>query len=96
MFNPMVNKVSLKFLFPIVSARDVADQVLDAILWGRDEIIIPYHLKFLGFLKDYVLPSSFTEWMLFQVSGRRPLDAFQKEPDEISVEKRRKHPQTTY
>jgi short-subunit dehydrogenase len=96
MFNPMVNRVSLKFLLPIVSPRYVADQVLDAIEWRRNEVILPYHLKYIGFISDFILPQWLSDWFLFQVSGRRPLDAFSKESEENSRDKRRKHLHTAH
>ncbi|UJR27710.1 hypothetical protein I4U23_008987 [Adineta vaga] len=94
MFNPVINHVSLKSLLPIVSARYVAKEVLDAIEWQRNEIILPYHLKYVGLINDFLLPQWFSEWFLFKVSGRRPLDAFNKDNDENIREKRRKNLQT--
>jgi hypothetical protein len=91
MFNPMINRVSLKLLLPIVSPRHVANQVLDAIEWHRNEIILPYHLKYVGFMTDYFLPEWLSEWILFQVSGRRPLDAFNTDIEENTGERKRKH-----
>jgi hypothetical protein len=96
MFNPMINRVSLKILFPIISPRYVASQVLDAIEWKRNELILPYHLKYIGFITDYVLPEWLYEWLLFQVSGRRPLDAFNKDNEEDSREKKRKSLHSTH
>lgn len=96
MFNPMVQHVALKSLVPIVSPRYAAIQILNAIEWNRNEIILPYHLKYIGFLNDYILPQWLSEWFLFQVSGRRPLDTFNKDNDEIIHEKKRKHLHTNH
>jgi hypothetical protein len=38
-------------------------------------------------MTDYFLP----EWILFQVSGRRPLDAFNTDIEENAGERKRKH-----
>jgi retinol dehydrogenase-10 len=96
MFNPMVNRVSLKLLVPIVSPRYAATQVLDAIEWQRDEVILPYHLKYIGFIHDFILPKWLSQWFLFQVSGRQPLDAFIKDNEENHREKKRKHLHTVH
>jgi hypothetical protein len=96
MFNPMVNHVSLKILLPIVSPRYAANQVLDAIEWNRNEIILPYHLKYIGFIHDFILPAWFSEWLMFQVSGRRPLDAFHRDNEENIRERKRKNLHTVH
>jgi short-subunit dehydrogenase len=96
MFNPMVNRVSLKLLLPIVSPRYAANQVLDAIEWNRNEVILPYHLKYIGLINDFLLPKWFSEWLLFHVSGRQPLDAFNKDNEEIIRERKRKHLHTAH
>lgn len=90
MFNPVINHVSLKFLFPIVSPRDVAQKVLDAIAWRRNEIILPYHLKYLGLINDFILPQWLSDWVTFQISGKRPLDLFNRDTEENTHERRRK------
>ncbi|CAF1011669.1 unnamed protein product [Adineta steineri] len=94
MFNPMLTQISLKFIVPIISPHYVAKQVLDAIEWRRNEVILPYHLKYIGFINDYLLPAWFSEWFLFQVSGKRPLDAFNKDNEEDTRERRRKQVNT--
>ena len=94
MFNPLTNHVLLQSVVPIISPRYVAKQILDAIEWRRDEIILPYHLKYIAFIADYILPRWLTEWFLFKVSGRRPLDAFHKDNEELTREKRKRHAQT--
>ncbi|CAF0748371.1 unnamed protein product [Rotaria sordida] len=96
MFNPLVNHVSLKFLLPVVSPRYAANQVLEAIVWRRNEVILPYHLKYIGIINDFLLPEWLSEWLLYQVSGRRPLDTFHRDNDENTREKRRKHLYTTH
>lgn len=78
MFQPMINRVALQSLFPVVCPRYVAQQTLDAIEWNRDEIILPYTMKYAGFISDYLVPQWVAEWLLFKVSGRRPLDAFHR------------------
>ncbi len=79
MFNPMIDRVSLKVLLPIVSPRYAAKQVLDALEWNYKEVILPYHMKYIGLMNDFLLPEWLSEWFLFQVSGRRPLDAFNRD-----------------
>ncbi|CAF1582375.1 unnamed protein product [Rotaria magnacalcarata] len=91
MFNPLVSRVSFKLLFPIVSPSYAAEQILDAITWNRKEIILPYHLKYIGLINDMFLPQWLSEWLLFKISGRRPLDTFQKEQDESFRDKKRKN-----
>ncbi len=91
MFNSMVNHVSLKSLIPVISPRYAANQVLDAIEWNRDEIILPYRLKYIALISDYLLPKWLSEWFLFQVSGRRPLDAFNRDNEENLRERKRKN-----
>ncbi|CAF1311878.1 unnamed protein product [Adineta ricciae] len=94
MFNPLTNHVLLQSVVPIISPRYVAKQILDAIEWRRDEVILPYRLKYIAFIADYILPRWLTEWLVFKVSGRRPLDAFHKDNEEHTREKRKKHAQT--
>lgn len=77
----MVNRVALQSLFPVVCPRYAAQQVLDAIEWNRDEVILPYSMKYAGFISDHLLPQWLAEWFLFKVSGRRPLDAFLRDQD---------------
>jgi hypothetical protein len=96
MFNPMVDRVSLKFLLPIVSPRYAAEKVLDAIEWRRNEVILPYHLKYIGLINDFILPQWLSEWFLFQVSTRRPLDAFNRNTEENTRERRRKNLHTVH
>lgn len=90
MFNPVVNYVSFQQLAPVLPPRYVARQVLDAIEWNRDEIILPYHLKYAGFIMDYILPQRLSRWLTYQVSGRTPLDPFNRDSDESVREKKRK------
>ena len=90
MFDPMLNHVTLQLLMPIVSPRYAAIQVLDAIRWNRREVILPYRLKYIGFINDLLLPQWLSEWLLFHVSGRRPLDQFQRENEENLRERKRK------
>jgi hypothetical protein len=94
MFQPVANSVGLQSLLPVISPRYVARHVLDAIEWRRDEVILPYHLKYVGVINDFILPKWLSEWFMFQVSGRRPLDAFNKNSEENTRERRRKHLQT--
>jgi len=96
MFNPMIDRVSLQLLFPIVSPRYAANQILDAIEWNRNEVILPYHLKYLGFINDFIIPKWLSEWLLFQVSGRRPLDAFNRDNEENIRDRKRKNLHTVH
>ena len=77
----MINRVALQSLFPVVCPRYAAQQVLDAIEWNRDEVILPYSMKYAGFISDHLLPQWLAEWFLFKVSGRRPRDAFLRDQD---------------
>ena len=90
----MVNRVSFQLLFPVVSPRYAANQVLDAIEWNRHEVILPYRLKYVGLISDFIFPRWLSEWLLFQVSGRRPLDAFTRDSEENLRERKRKHMHT--
>jgi len=81
MFQPLIKRVALQSLFPVVCPRYAAQQVLDAIEWNRDEVILPYTMKYAGFISDYLVPQWVAEWLLFKVSGRRPLDAFHRNHD---------------
>jgi len=96
MFNPMINRATLQLLVPIVSPRYAANQVLDAIEWQRDEVILPYHLKYFGFIQEFILPKCLSQWFLFQVASRQPLDAFNKDNEENHREKKRKHLHTVH
>lgn len=91
MFQPMINNVSLQLLMPIVSPRYAAIQVLDAIEWNRQEVILPYRLKYIGLINDLFFPQWLSEWLLFQVSGRRPLDNFPRD-NEDNLRKRKVNP----
>ena len=91
MFHSILDRVSLKFLLPIISPRYVAQQTLEAIEWNREEVILPYRLKYIGLLNDFLLPKWLSEWFLFQVSGRRPLEAFRKDAGENNRDQKRKY-----
>jgi hypothetical protein len=82
MFHPVVRRVAFKLLFPIISPRYVAQQVLDALEWNRKEVILPYHLKYIGLIMDFCLPQWLVELLMFHLSGRRPLEDFHKNTDD--------------
>lgn len=91
MFQPMINNVSLQLLLPIVSPRYAAIQILDAIEWNRKEVILPYRLKYIGLINDFIFPQWLSEWFLFQVSSRQPLDNFPRDNEE-NLRKRKVNP----
>lgn len=96
MFNPMIKRVGLKQIMPVISPRYAAKQILDAIEWNRDEIILPYHLKYVAFINQYLLPRRLSRWFIYYISGRKPLDEFTRENEETIREKKRKHMNTLH
>ena len=90
MFRPVVNQAALKSLLPVITPQCAANQILNGIEWRRNEIIIPNHLRYVGFITDFLLPQWLSEWLLFTVSGRQPLNAFHRNNEETISEKRKK------
>ena len=89
MFRPMLNRVTLKLLFPILEPSYVAAETLAAIKYKRNEVILPYRMKYIGLVNDFIIPQWLAAHLLFKVSTRKPLDFFPKKPNVIHEEKRR-------
>lgn len=76
MFEPLIRRVTLKSIFPVVTPKYVAQQTISSVYWNREETVLPFHLKYVALFGELFLPRRLVEWLIFKVSTRRPLDFF--------------------